>query len=363
MTTTDILSQRLVNQQIVATTLKKPEALVAWMGAMQAQEYAMAKWAIGLRLPGSNDISVEKAFNEGAILRTHILRPTWHFVTPADIRWIVTLTAPRVRASLRYMDRKLGLDAATINRGLAALEKILAGGKQLVRDEISTALGHAKIKAIGQYLGNLLMHAELAMLVCSGPRRGKNFTYTLLDERVPITPALGHDESLAKLANRYFSSRGPATLQDFCWWASLTIKEAQRAVSSLDNQLGRETISGQEFYFASNSPQTATKLTTSFLMPDYDEYGIAYKNRAILFDQSIRNEPVLAYNRMVIVNGLILGTWKRESAATTVQIEIAPFTPITRTQRQAIEQATERYATFLGVKPELRFREANNKEQ
>ncbi len=182
MTIPDIIRHRLFNQQIAETKFTKPEEIVNWLVAMQAQEYAMSKWAIGLRLPGSTDEMVEKAFTDGAILRTHLMRPTWHFVTPTDIRWLLKLTAPRVEAASAFMFRQLELDNKTFKRSNDIIAKTLDGGKQLTRTELQAALKQKKIIADRFRLSYLMMKAELDGIICSGARRGKQFTYSLLDE-------------------------------------------------------------------------------------------------------------------------------------------------------------------------------------
>src|SRR6478672_8818922 len=181
MTSIDILNHRLINQQIATTKFKKPQEIVQWMVAMQAQDYAMAKWAIGLRLPNSTDEMIENSLTDGYILRTHLLRPTWHFVTPKDIRWLVELSAPRVNAAQAYMNRKLGLTNKIFNRSNDILEKALAG-KSLTRTALQSLLQKAKIKTDENRLSHLLFAAELNGIICSGPRVGKQFTYALLED-------------------------------------------------------------------------------------------------------------------------------------------------------------------------------------
>jgi hypothetical protein len=126
-----LITRRLFNQQIAETHFTKPEEIVTWLGAMQAQEYAMSKWSIGMRIPSLKDADVEKAFNEGAILRTHVLRPTWHFVTPADIRWILALSAPRVHVFNAFAYRYAGLNKKIFKKCNDVLAKSLQGGKFL----------------------------------------------------------------------------------------------------------------------------------------------------------------------------------------------------------------------------------------
>jgi hypothetical protein len=215
MTISEIVKSRLINQQIAETKFRNPKEIVAWMAAMQAQEYAMAKWAIGLRLPGLKNADIENAFNEGSILRTHLMRPTWHFVTPEDIRWMLMLTAPRVNAANAYSYRKFELDIEILKRCNDTIIKALQGGKQLTRATLKAALEQERIFADGLRLSYIMMHAELDGIICSGVRQGKQFTYALLDERVPPAKVLERDEALAELTLRYFTSRGPATVKDF----------------------------------------------------------------------------------------------------------------------------------------------------
>jgi hypothetical protein len=181
----DIAHQRLINQHIAAAPFEKPSDVVNWLVAVQAQDYFGAKWALGLRLQDAHDAEIDRAFNAGSILRTHVMRPTWHFVMPTDIRWLLALTAPRVHAVNAHRYRELELDDATLKRSRKVLTKALQGEKQLTRDELRDALQAAKIAADGQRLAYIVMAAELDGLICSGARRGKQFTYALLDERVP----------------------------------------------------------------------------------------------------------------------------------------------------------------------------------
>src|SRR5438046_754748 len=203
----DIAHQRLHNQHITRRTLETPQALVEWLGAVQAQDYAAAKWALGLRLQGVMDEDIEQAFTNGAILRTHVMRPTWHFVSPADIRWLLALTAPRVHAANAHYNRKLELDDAVFKCTHTVLANALQGGKQLTRDELASALQQAGIAMEGeQRVTYIIMRAELDGIICSGARRGKQFTYALLAERAPQARSLDRDEALAELTMRYFTS-------------------------------------------------------------------------------------------------------------------------------------------------------------
>src|SRR5512141_1191648 len=203
--TLDVIRRRLHNQLLSQTECTEPAQVVEQFGAVQAQDYAGAKWALGQRLRnGTTDAALDKAFNEGKILRTHVMRPTWHFVTPADIRWMLALTAPRVLSLLAYGDRLLGLDKTALKQSNAVLAKALKGGRQLMRSELKPILQKNGFHTEGLHLGHLLIHAELDGVICSGGKRGKQFTYALLDERAPQAKSLEREEALAELTKRYF---------------------------------------------------------------------------------------------------------------------------------------------------------------
>ena len=215
-----IRQQRLANQRIEGPVCRTPAAVVAWSGAVQAQEFDPAKWGVGLRVrDGATDADVARAVDEGRILRTHVLRPTWHFVTPADIRWMLELTAPRVRLRMATYWRQMGMDAKAFTRGTAVIERALGDGPCLTRAELGEQLRRARRPLAGFRLAHLAMYAELEGVICSGPRRGKQSTYALLSNRAPRTPKMDRDEALGELVKRYFQSHGPATVRDFVWWS------------------------------------------------------------------------------------------------------------------------------------------------
>ena len=351
LTPADLLRQRLVNQHIAGTAFTAPHEIISWLGAMQAQEWAMAKWAIGLRVPGLADADVEAAFNAGAILRTHVLRPTWHFVAPADIRWLLALSGLRVQAANAFMYRRAELDEALFRRCRAVLTKSLEGSNVLTRSQLQAALATAGIQAEGQRLGYVLMHAELDGLVCSGPGVGRQFTYALLDERVPPTPPLSREEALAELARRYFTSRGPATLHDFVWWSGLTMKDARAGVATLPADFLHEEMDGQSYVFAPQELPALQPFQTTFLLPDYDEYGISYKNRAALFANWTPASPGNGtYEHVLVVDGLAAEAWK--PANKKKGVEVTSHAPLTDIQQRAVEAAVRRYGAFWTNKKE-----------
>ncbi len=182
------------------------------------------------------------------------MRPTWHFVSPADIRWLLALTAPRVHAASAYYYHAQGLDDAIFTRSNAALAKALQGGKQLTRLELVSVLKQVGIATENLGFLYIIMHAELDGVVCSGARRGNQFTYALLEERVPQTRTLDHDEALAEFARRYFTSHGPATLQDFVWWSGLTTADARAGLAMVTSELMHEVVDEQTYWFAASAP-------------------------------------------------------------------------------------------------------------
>lgn len=349
----DIARQRLHNQHITRRALETPHALVEWMGAVQAQDFAAAKWALGLRLPGVTDDDIEQAFTDGAILRTHVMRPTWHFVSPADIRWLLALTASRVHAANTYWYRRLELDDTIVEQSNDAFVNALQGVKQLTRDELATVLQRAGIVTEGeQRVTYLVMRAELDGIICSGARRGKQFTYALLAERAPQARNLAHDEALAELTTRYFTSHGPATAQDFVWWSGLTAADVKTGLAMVKSQLMHEEIDGQTYWFSSSTLPEGDFPETACLLPNYDEYTVGYTDRSAIFDalhaHKLDPRGGLLTNTMAL-DGQVIGHWKRSFKKNTVVIEANPFIPLGNAESRAFADSADRYGTFLGM--------------
>ena len=354
MTTLDILHGRLHNHHIGGTPFEKPADVVQWLGAVQAQDYGAAKWALGLRTRGVSDADIDRAFAEGAILRTHVMRPTWHFVLPADIRWMLALTAPRIKAQVAYYDRKLELDDALYARSNTILAKALEGGNQLTRSEIASILQDAGIATDDLLrLGYIVGRAELDAVVCSGARRGKQFTYALLDERVPQAKTLERDEALAELARRYFTSHGPATLQDYIWWSGLSAADARVGLDMVKSGFIREDADAQTYWFAAYRPNPTDVDSTVHLLPNYDEYIVGYTERSALFDMQhtgkLDSRGNVLFNHTIVIDGQIVGTWKRTVSKRAVGIEPNPFIALTSTQSDALAAAAARYGDFLSL--------------
>ena len=353
----EIVQQRLHNQLLSQTKLTRPGQVVAWLGAVQSQDYAGAKWAIAQRTKGLTDAALDQAFNEGKILRTHMLRPTWHFVTPEDIRWILMLTAPRVHAGNAFMYRQLELEPAIIQKSYSILEKALQGNRNLMRTELASIFEKEGILADGLRLGYFMMSAELDGVICSGPRRGKQFTYALLEERAPKVRTLNHDEALAELTKRYYSTRGPATMRDFTWWSGLTMADASKGLEMVRSQLVSEVVGEKTYWFDDSVPPAREKSPTAHLLPNYDEFFIGFKDRSAI-GEVIRgasldeNNPAFIAH-IIIIDGQIVGGWKRTLKKDSVLIETNLVTKLTKAENQAMLAAIERYGQFLGLPARL----------
>jgi hypothetical protein len=349
----DVVRARLYTQHVTRPGLDTPEDVVQWLGAVQSQEYWGAKWSLAQRMKRPFDIGLDRTFSAGKILRTHILRPTWHFVTPEDIRWMQRLTAPRVRAFMAYYDRMLDLDRALLDRAAAVMVEALRGGKSLTRTELVPWLSAAGIEAKGQRLGHIIMHAELDLLICSGPLKGKQHTYMLLDERAPGPASqLDRDEALARLAKLFFTSHGPATARDFAWWSSLTVADAKTGIEMVKDSLVHEEVDGLDYWHGGALDRAPSASRAAYLLPDYDEAHIGYQDlKGVLVEAgSGRSKAWMSLmERPVIINGLSVGTWKRTFEKGGVVFAAKLFISPTPAQSRAIESAVERFGNFLGM--------------
>ena len=357
MTTLDICGRRLANQHLTRQKIEKASEIVRVFGAVQAQDYSAAKWGIAQRTLSATDAQVEREINDGSILRTHVLRPTWHFVAPDDIRWMLALTAPRVKALLAFYDRKLELDAPVLRRSRAVLMKALRDGKQLTRAELSQALTKTGIRADGtQRLAHLVMHAELDGLICSGARQGKQFTYALLEERVPPAKKVSRDEALVELARRYFTTRGPATTDDFAWWSGLTKTDAKRAVES-QSTLEQITIGERKYWFQPTKGTTKAKSPVARLLPNYDEYFIGLKDRTAIQTKlgmaDVRGSLSYLRGHIAIVDGQVVGGWERTLKGKSAIVTVRSLTPLDDAERAAIAREVDRFAKFLELPAQL----------
>jgi len=345
MNRADLVSQRLQNQRLSAPEFPKPVDVVRWFGAVQSQDFEAAKWALALRMRSATNAAIEEDFNRGTILRTHVMRPTWHFVAREDIRWLLDLTAARVNLRCGSGYRMFELDDAVFKRSRKVFERALKDGKHLSRAELRRRLNESGVEANDSVrMGHILIRAELDRVVCSGPRVGKQFTYALFDERVPTTKSMDRDEALAKLTRLYFRSHGPATLQDFVWWSGLSTADAKRSLELAARSLEKMTME-EKVYWSIGSGKSEAR--SAHLLPVYDEYFVAYKDRESVFGSQDGKSTWNSLGPAIVINGVAAGTWKRTKDKKSIEVKFAR--DLKKTERAAIAQAMTRHTEFLAV--------------
>lgn len=357
----DIAHRRMRNHHLWGTPLETAEEVLRWLAAAQAQEFGPAKWSIAQRAGGVSEAALAQAFADGAILRTHILRPTWHFVLPADLRWLLDLSAPRVHALNAYSYRRFGLDDELFARSNALLAEAVSGGRQLTRTELAAHLANAGITARGLQLGYILMRAELDAVLCSGALRGKQQTYASFDERVPPARALDREAALAELTRRYFTSRGPATLKDYLRWSSLTAPDGRRGLDLVKSQLERDVVDGRTYWFAASCPSAPGASPASpviDLVQGYDEYIMSYSESKDVLQVPGKTvaapQAQGAFTHALLLDGRVIGHWRPVRQERSVVIDTYLYRPLDRIGAQALDAAVERYGRFLGVPATLR---------
>lgn len=354
------IARRLRAQRLSAPMPADPAAVVAWFGAVQAQEYGPAKWGLAQRAPGLTDEQIDRALADGTIIRTHGPRPTWHFIAPADVRWVLAAVAPRVQLRSQVMYRQHEIDAALMTRVRRVLEKELGGGRFATRVALAKALTAKGIEASGVRLGLLMLWAELEQVVCSGPRQGKQFTYALFDDRVRTATRLSAEDARTALAARYVASHGPVTIRDFVWWAGLTVGEATRAFEAVSPALRTEPIGEDTYWSAPTAPRaTPREVPPVHLLPIYDEYFIAYRDRrptAALLPPEAPADPMDSFTNLLCVEGRFGGFWRRTVGTRAVAVRLLPYRTLSRAHLAAAREAAERYAAFLGLPLEFSVR-------
>jgi hypothetical protein len=350
----DIARQRLRNQHLARPQLAQPGEVVAWLGAVQAQDYLGALWALGLRTRAAVESDIERAIADRTIVRTWPMRGTLHFVAPADVRWMLKYLASRMvaRAALRH--NQLELDAADFSRSTRVFVRALQGGRQLTRNAMYALLEGARISTAGGRGPHILWKVAHDGVICFGTREGKQPTFALLDEWVPASRMPERDEALAELARRYFTSHGPATLQDFGWWSGLSAADARSALEMARPHLLQTAIDGRAYWLPSSRTATGKGSLMSYLLPAFDEYTVAYRDRsAVLATKYAARAGAGILSQTIVIDGQIVGTWTRARKNDSVVITPRPFAKLDDDAARAVAAAAARYREFLGV-PESR---------
>lgn len=357
MTTVDLLAIRLSNQFLTTQTFTNPEDIVKYLGAVQSQDFTGAKWAVGQRLRNATNEILDDAFNSGKILRTHVMRPTWHFVAPEDILWMQELTKHRVKQMMTTYNRKLDLSDEVLKKTNKLLEKMLDKNEFITRQEIKTELEKISITTDVQKLAHIVMTAELNGTLCSGPLRGKTFTYARILRRAPQAKKLSKDEALATLLKKFIKSHGPICIKDFVWWSGLTIVESKRGFEILEKDLKSFALHNQTYwYYESNFLGIPDK---AFLLPNYDEYAISYKIRDAFYAQTSERQlvpfGVNSFSHMIVYRGRVIGMWKRGITDKNLTVTTELFQTINVRIKTEIEKAAIEYGKFLKLPAKIIF--------
>ena len=355
MTIAELVRTRLSHQRVSGQKSRNAGEVVRWMGAVQAQDYASALWAIGVRTGNATQVSIERAIADRKIVRTWPMRGTSHFVSPSDVRWMLAYLTPRIVARAAFRFKQLELDEETFRRSGSIIEKTLGDRKFLTRDEVYALLEKNRISCKGQRGIHILWRLAQDGVVCCGPRDGKQQTFVLLDEWVPSQKKNLRDEALANFAERYFNSHGPATEKDFAWWTGLTIGEARTILEAAKSHLHAVTLGGQT-YWSGNQPRYLVARETAYLLPSFDEFLVGYTDRTALVDRRFakRMHPgggILSAT--IILNGRVIGTWSRSAKKDSIQIRLQTFQSVNTKTRSLIEQAAAGYGRFTGKRSNI----------
>lgn len=346
-----VLARRLATQRLSSAPLPTAADAVRLLTCVQSQERDHAFFSLAMRATTPTYAAVRAEHDAGAFVRTHILRPTWHFVAPEDLRWILDLTSPRVLSGMAGRHRQLGLDDVTrLGDGLDLVGDLLQDKPFRTRAELGAAFGERGSPITpGEQLGHLLLVAELRGLVCSGPMSGVHHTYALVDQVVPPTSPRDRDEALVELVRRFFTGHGPASVKDFTRWSSLTAAETRQALAELGDELEQLVVDGIPHWFdPARAPRRRRDAPAAYLLPVYDEVILTYPQ--VTFpaapDHPYAERPDPFWAR-VVLDGINVGLWKRTMSGSVVEVDVRLAPSVSSTGREQVRLAAQRLASFL----------------
>lgn len=346
-----IANLRLQNQHLLSQQNADIHNLARYLGAIQAQDAAMAKWALGSRIEGSYENDFDNAINSGKLIRTHVMRPTWHIASAEDIDWMLDLTAPALKNKLKTRHAELGITTMLIDQVFKVFEKFLSGNNHLTKENLTEILAENHLDVDSSQLYHLLFLAEIEKLICSGRILKNKPSYTLYSERVNIDKKLSRSEAIFKLAKTYFSSRGPASIKDFSWWSGLGTREASLANELIGNGFGSFLKDNSIFIFPDSIIAETAFSDSAFLLPAFDEFLISYADRSAViiltdFSKAISSNGI--FRPIIVINGEVAGIWKRETKKDTFQITLQPFRKLSKKQEERLREKTEQFGRFYG---------------
>ena len=351
MNENELRTLRFYNQQLSASIFTQPEELVRWFGAVQAQDYYGSLWGLGVRLQNTTESTVEKALIEKKIVRSWPMRGTLHFTAAEDLKWILKLLGSRVNRQAASRYRQLGLGDEVFTKSRGVIEKALQGNKQLSRPEIYTLLNNAGIETVEQRGIHILGKLARDCVICFASRQGKQQTFALFDEWISFSKALTREESLGELAQRYFQSHGPATLQDFVWWTGLTVTDAKIGLELIQTRFEKVDTEKSTYWFT--RPNKLPSITSeAYLLPSYDEYTVAYKDRSAILDpEHARNNDTGngIFHPPIVINGEVVGLWRRTISKDKVGVSPLPFRPLAPEELTSFTNAATKYAAFVNL--------------
>lgn len=353
----EITRQRLSSQGILRSIPKKSEDAVFSLGAVQAQDYNAALWAIGLRCKeGTTKSEIESSIAEHKIVRNWLMRGTLHFAASEDMRWIMNLLSPRLSRTAALRDSRLRLTENVIKKTKVLLYNALRGGKHLNRKEIYEILKKGCVPTTNNLGYHMLYRAAWDGLICFGLHDGKQPTFALLDDWVPQGKTLSNEEAIAELTLRYFTSHGPATIKDFVWWSGLRVSDATAGIKRVSSKIKTETINGTAYYM-SKAMHTPNDSQTMNLLPAFDEYLISYSDRSAMLDhpdtqKALKSGNVFIHSNgiflpTIVADGKVIGTWKQKRIKNKCILKVSPFVKLKPAQIKGISEAAEGYGRFM----------------
>jgi Winged helix DNA-binding domain len=348
MTRIEIQDYRLFNQNISDSVFSSPQDLVHWLVGIQSQDYMNAKWSIGVRVPEIKDDIIEASILNNSIIRTWLLRGTIHFIEKSDINWLLKLLAAGLLHSGKSRNKQLGLDEKILKFSLKLLDSILKDGNAHTREEIKNGFSIKGMEIDGILLSHILQYSALNGQTCFGPKHGSHFTYKLFNYTTDNRQLLTREEALYELAFRYFRSYGPATIHDFTWWSGLSAKDARNALENVKSKLICDVFKENQYWMMSNS-LIKLRQKTVYLLPAFDSYLLAYRNRSIYLDD-INNSKVISENGVfrpiIVYNGKIIGIWKRTFKKEQLTIDATIFISMNNVVKKGILECAEQFAIY-----------------